>query len=97
MQQLIGRRGAVPRWVLDKANNETADAQIDRAIENLKADEITAKAPSTSQSSHRIVRIDPVGWRQGEAAALARLESLSLWPCYLFFTMNATVSCLNML
>ena len=71
MQQLIGRRGAVPRLVLDDAHAVGVDVQIRKAIAKLQASDVKAAIPSTTQACHRLVRIHSPGWRQGEAAALS--------------------------
>ncbi|CAL8471211.1 g10753 [Coccomyxa elongata] len=41
------------------------DTSIDTAIESLKLEDITAAAPGTTQASHRIARIHPPHWRDG--------------------------------
>ncbi|CAK0731510.1 hypothetical protein CVIRNUC_000004 [Coccomyxa viridis] len=66
MQQLIDRRGAVPRLVLDAAHNHTMDVRIKQAIGSLQPSDIIAAEPSTAHAFHRLVRIHPTRWRQGD-------------------------------
>lgn len=66
MLQLIAKRGEVPRYVLDKADQKLMDNSIDSAIESLKVEDITAAAPGTAQASHRIAKIHPPHWRDGK-------------------------------
>ncbi|CAK0747369.1 hypothetical protein CVIRNUC_001760 [Coccomyxa viridis] len=66
MQQLIGRRGPVPRLVLDYAHHDGADAETQNAIGEVEASDIKAARPDTTQASHRLVLIHPPGWRQGD-------------------------------
>ena len=92
MQHLIDRQGPVPRLVLDAADDDgLADKHISVAIGSLKISHITGAEPNTAHASHRLVRIHPPRWRQGEAVALAKLPicpSNQLVPssqaCYYF-------------
>ncbi|CAL8466521.1 g6057 [Coccomyxa elongata] len=63
MLQLIAKRGEVPHYVLDKADQRLMDNSIDTAIESLKVEDIIAAAPGTT--SHRIAKIHPPHWRDG--------------------------------
>ena len=93
MLQLIGRRGPVPRLVLDYAHEDGADAEIREAIGALMASDIKAARPSTAQASHRLVLIHPPGWRQGEAAPLSLLElRFPVTRTASFFTQSWTLS-----
>ena len=78
MQQLIGRRGPVPRLVLDYAHHDGADAETQNAIGEVEASDIKAARPDTTQASHRLVLIHPPGWRQGGTAPLSQLEIFKL-------------------
>ena len=75
MQQLVGRRGPVPRLVFDQAHDVGADVRSSIALGGLQASDI--KTAST-QTSHRLVLIHPPGCRQGETAALSQVESRCL-------------------
>ena len=104
MQQLIDRRGAVPRLVLDAAHNHTMDVRISIAIDSLKLSDITGAEPSIVQTSHRVVRIHPSRWRQGEAVAIAKLPicpSIQLVPssqaccCFLLWSKACISGCMH--
>lgn len=68
MLQLISTRGEVPRDVLEKADQRFMDNSIDSAIESLNVEDIAVAAIEnlTEQASHRIAKIHPPHWRDGE-------------------------------
>ena len=65
MQQLIGRRGAVPRDVLEKATQSGVDRRISDVIMQLTVDDVELAVPGTPRASHRIAKIHPPFWREG--------------------------------
>ncbi|CAK0748564.1 hypothetical protein CVIRNUC_001842 [Coccomyxa viridis] len=66
LQQLIGRRGAVPRLVLDHAHQVRIDLRIQDAVGSLQEDDVRAFSPYADRISHRLARIHPPGWKQGD-------------------------------
>ena len=65
MLQLIGRRGAVPRLVLDAAGDIGIELETKDAINGLPIEDIIYAGPT--QVSHRIAAVHPADWRKGEA------------------------------
>ena len=76
MVQLIGRRGVLPRLVLDHAKADGWDIRMEGFIRALSWNDIDRAGPWTTLYSQHIIRIHPAGWKEGEAVG----RSSARWP-----------------
>lgn len=69
MQQLIARRGMVPRYVLGAAKDRSMDVMLWEARQRLRANDVPYTTIMTG--SHGVFRVHPTNWRQGDALPAA--------------------------
>lgn len=74
MQQLIARRGAVPRYVLEKGLSQESDQWMKEALTDLSWEDIVKALPGSARASHRIAAIHPTKWQEGELPRHAGLH-----------------------
>ena len=87
MNQLIARRGAIPRHVLDKGRDATLDIWMETAVTGLNWEDIMLASPGSARASHRIAAIHPIHWQDGELPLHARVRLLC--SCYsTFYSQN---------
>lgn len=72
MNQMIARRGEIPRDVLDKGTDNQLDDWIEGAVSGLTWEDIIRAVPGTERESHRIAAIHLKDWRAGELPLHAR-------------------------
>ena len=65
LEELVLKRGAVPRFVLTAGLQNTTDENIAHAIMDVSMQDLAKAAPGTSRASHRIAKIHPPKWREG--------------------------------
>ena len=72
-------------------HDQEMDVEIADAIRHLTIEDVTAAAPGTAQASHRIVKIHPHRWRQGEASS-----SQAVVVCFALVDMHCIASLCNL-
>ena len=65
MEELVLKRGAVPRFVLTAGLQKTIDVNIEVAVTEVSMQDLIEAGPGTSRASHKIAKIHPPHWRKG--------------------------------
>jgi hypothetical protein len=65
LEELVLKRGPIPRLVLESGLKDAPDESVEAAITEVSMQGVTAAGPETSRASHRIAKIHPAGWREG--------------------------------
>lgn len=82
MEELVLKRGAVPRIVLTAGLQRTIDMSIMMAINSLEMRDVISASPS-ARPSHKILRIHPHKWREGRKDPV-RSQTVCLLSLQLF-------------
>lgn len=65
MEELVLKRGAVPRFVLTAGLQDARDVNIELAVTEVSMEDLIKAGPGTPRASHRIAKIHPPDWRKG--------------------------------
>ena len=78
MEELVLKRGAVPRSVLTAGLQEATDMNIAMAINEVSIQDLEEAGPGTARASHRIAKIHPPNWQRGRKDTV-RSSTVCLW------------------
>ena len=82
MEELVLKRGAVPRSVLTAGLQEAVDMNIATAIEEVSIHDLEEAGPGTARASHRIAKFHTPNWQRGRKDPV-RSSTVSFWSTQL--------------